>query len=83
MHTIAGFVTYESLTESVFWFLSAGMAQFYVGVVNMIQLKFPTDSLIRKLTIFIMLVFIVAFGSLTLKKTWVIRFKDNHRISTL
>lgn len=71
LHTIAGFVTYKALTESALWFFSAGMALFYVGVVNMIQIKFPTESLIRKLTIlsnFIMLVFVVAFGSLTFQK---------------
>ena len=71
LHTIAGFVTYETLTESTLWFFSAGMALFYIGVVNMIQIKFPNESLIRNLTVLsnlIMLVFVVAFGSLTFQE---------------
>ncbi len=71
LHTIVGFVTFEALTESALWFFSAGMALFYVGVVNMIQIKFPTESLIRKLAIIsnlMMLIFVVAFGSLTFQK---------------
>ena len=71
LHTVVGFITYEALTESALWFFSAGMALFYIGVINLIQIKFSNDSIIRKLAILsnvIMLVFVVTFGSLTFQK---------------
>ncbi len=71
LHTIVGFVTHDSLTENALWFFSAGMALFYVGAINLIQIKYPSESLIRRLTILsnlIMTIFVLAFGAYTFQR---------------
>lgn len=70
-HTFVGFMSYKSLTERALWFLSAGMALFFAGALNLIHAKNPTQQLIKRLTVssnLIMTTFVLAFGFITFQE---------------
>jgi len=71
LHTLVGFFSYDSFSEEMLWFFTAGMALFYVGALNLIQTKNYQDKLIQRLTIIsnmLMTIFVLVFGIYTLQK---------------
>ena len=70
LHTAVGFIYNKSISEKVFWFFTGGMALFYVGVINLIQIKNQADNFTRIITVIsnlVMAIFVITFGIYNLR----------------